>query len=93
MLIFIFSSYSSFFSALPLTPPSSPSPPPSPQKLNLFIIRWRIVTLKRTTFDVNGPWTLIVLKGPTPQGVNSSRGQLLKVSMSVGQKVSRSKGQ
>jgi hypothetical protein len=24
------------------------------------------------------PWTLVVLRGHTPQGVNSSRGQLLK---------------
>jgi hypothetical protein len=53
MLIFSFSSYSSFLLASPLTPPSPP-PSSSPQKLNLLIIRGQIVILERTTLDVNG---------------------------------------
>jgi hypothetical protein len=88
MSIFSFSSYSSFFLAPPLTPPCPPSPLPSPQKSDLFIIRGRIVTLERTTFDVNRcptPQGALLLKGSTPQGQ--------KVSRSKGQQVKRSAGQ
>jgi hypothetical protein len=76
-LFFQFSSYSFFFLVPPLTPPC-PSLP-FPQKLNFFTIRWQMVTLERMTFDVNGCPRLwlhqraLILKGSTPQGVNSSR--------------------
>jgi hypothetical protein len=64
--IYFFSSSSSFFSTPSVTPPS-------PQKFDLFVIKGRIVTLERPLKDESQrkwtPWTLVVLRGHTPQGV------------------------
>jgi hypothetical protein len=81
MSIFFFGSYYSFLLAPPSTPPCPPCTPPSPQKLNLFVIGGRIVTLEGMTFDVNRHPRLWLYYGALllDQGVNSSRGQLLMV--------------